>query len=213
MNPNLFIKNCLNELGKTEVWKNLLFYSFRCFSVITGILGFSAFVMSFKFFGQLDYLGIVGALVMQLTFAIGIAVMTYISWSRADVFFSVAQNDQYPFIRLYSHVFKILGECYSFFLAAASLGGTLGIWIAGTDGRYFLHELNPLAILGFASGNNFISGISVSLVGIPVALFVLFMTYLLAETSVLLADIAINTNVSKLPQSPKENHKLTAVGE
>jgi hypothetical protein len=213
MNANLLIKKCLHELGKIEAWKNLLFYCFRTFSVFTAILGFTTFVMSCRYLGQLDYLGVIGALVMQATFLVGITAMSFILWTRSNVFFDVANDNQYPFIRLYSHVFKIFGECYSFFIAVASLGGTFGIWVAGTDGRSFLSILNPVAILGIATDNNFIAGLSVSAIGIPLALFVLFTSYLLAETSVLLADIAINTHATKTPQNPTANHRLTAVGE
>jgi hypothetical protein len=199
MSPLDFFHPVLKALEDGKVIRKAIALALQISAVFVVVAGLYLLVEVLKFsFNIRSAEGTIGGLVFSGVLVITVACVAQILFYRAA---SVKALGESPFtvIPIFSILLRAVGETYATAGVAVGVGGCLFVWLAGFNP---MQMLGPLGGLLPSSGTqaNFLGGISFLLYLTLVSLFFLIVLYFLAESVVVLADIA--RNVRLLVQVP-----------
>jgi hypothetical protein len=131
---------------------------------------------------------IIGGLLFGLIFFVAILAIGQIFWYRADCV-SALEESQYTVIPIVSILFRAAGEVYATLGASMAVGGCLFIWMARAYPNLLFRGL-PDVMPSFSPNLTFLGGLSfLGYVGV-VSFLVLIFFYFLAESVVVMVDMA-----------------------
>jgi hypothetical protein len=170
-------------------------------AVLVALSGLLTVIAVLKFAFQMPSSEVtIGGLLLAVFLLAAFAAMTQILWYRSSSVREIPEGP-YTVVPIFSLLLRTVGELYATMLAFLGLGGCLFIWLTRTSpldvmGRY--GELLPDMLRG---GTSFLSGITFAGLSLVFALLALVFFYFLAETSMVLVDIAIQLRQKPQPQA------------
>jgi hypothetical protein len=198
MSPLNFFHPVLKALEDGKVIRKAIALALQISAVLTLAAGVFLLVQVLKFsFNIQSAEGTIGGLVLSAVLAIAFACVAQIFFYRAG---SVTALGESPFtvIPIFSILLRTVGETYATVGVSLGVGGCLFIWLA---------RINPLQMLGPLGGllpsssaeASFLGGISFLVYLTLFSLFFLIIFYFLAESVVVIADIARNVRLLVQP--------------
>jgi hypothetical protein len=190
MSPIFFFRPVLDKLNDGKVIRTGVALALRVLGTLCLLGGLYLLIDVLKTSFSLSTEGTVGGVLFAILLLAAILAVVQILFFRATDIKSLGVSP-FTVIPIFSILFRAVGEIYATFAVAVGIGGCLFAWLSG---------LNPLLIMGGAGGffpsvpggNTFLTGL-LFLVALAVAAFVsLLVFYFLAESVVVLVDIASN---------------------
>jgi len=194
MTPLDFFHPVLKALEDGKVIRKAITLALQITAVLAVAGGVYLLVEVLKFsFNIRSTEGTIGGLVFSGVLVVTVACVAQILVYRAA---SVKALGESPFtvIPIFSILLRAVGETYATAGVAVGVGGCLFIWLAGFNPMQMLGPLGGLLPSSSAQAN-FLGGISFLLYLTLVSLFFLIILYFLAESVVVLADIARNVRL------------------
>jgi hypothetical protein len=183
-----FFYPVLQALGNGKIIRKSVAVGLQVLAVLSLLGGAYLLVQILKLAFQLPTDGTVGGLLFAIVFLGMILAIAQVFWYRAR---SVLELGESPFtvIPIVSILFRTIGEVYATLGFSIAVGGCLFIWFSKTNPSVLLGALSGL--LPSASGEaSFLGGLTF-LVYLSLASFVaLILFYFLAESSIVLVDVA-----------------------
>lgn len=195
MEKYLFMKPVLQLISQGYFFRKAFAMFLRALAVVTVIAGLVAWVMIWKAISGQSASQVLGIIIFQILFIIAIYMVVHVLLIRAEDIAELPDAD-YTVIPIVSVSLKLCGEVYACFMAVFSLAGGILIWFIGGDAFYFIRKATGF-MPGFGHGSDFLGGLIFIVGGWLVAFFVLVVFYFLAETVVVIADIAKNTKITR----------------
>jgi hypothetical protein len=183
-----FFYPVLQALNDGKIIRKSVAVGLQVLAVLSVLGGAYLLIEILKIAFQLPNEGTIGGLLFAIIFLAAILAIGQVFWYRAS---SVHELGESPFtvIPIVSILFRTIGEVYATLGFAVGVGGCLFIWFAKNNPFWLLRGLG--GILPSASPEtSFMGGVSF-LVYLTLASFVaLIVFYFLAESSVVLVDVA-----------------------
>lgn len=183
----------------------------RALAVVTALVGLLALIqvvkVSFQFGSTAATLG--GLLLAAMLVAATLAVVQAMLY-RAQTIHLLGRST-FTVIPIVSVLFRLSGEVYAIVGLSLSVGACVFTWLVGFSPRDLIGGLSLFLPIPSAGGT-FVSGLLVLAVGAGVSILVLVVSYFMAESSLVLVDIAGNIQrLSSLPRaaSSTEGSSLT----
>ena len=195
MEKYLFMKPVLQLISQGDFFRKAFAMFLRALAVVTVIAGLVVWVMVWKSLSGATVLLVLGIIIFQILFVIAIYMVVHALLIRADDITKLPNAD-YTVIPIVSVALKLCGEIYACFMAVISLAGGILIWFIGSNAFYFIRK-STIFMPGYGSGSDFLGGLIFIVGGWLIAFFVLAVFYFLAETVVVLVDIAKNTKITR----------------
>lgn len=195
MEKYLFMKPVLQLISQGDFFRKAFAMFLRALAVVTVIAGLVVWVVIWKNVSGQSATQILGIIIFQILFVIAIYMVVHALLIRADDITKLPNAD-YTVIPIVSVALKLCGEVYACFTAVISLAGGILIWFIGGNAYYFIRKAT-VSMPGYGSGSDFLGGLIFIVGGWLIAFFVLAVFYFLAETVVVLADIAKNTKITR----------------
>ena len=170
-------------------------------AVLLALSGIEGWFQAWRMVFELGGAGILGGIVFQAVFLIGIYMVTHVLWIRASDI-SEQPASEFTVIPIVSIVLRMVGEVYACLLSVLGVGGCILILFAG-DNRLMdmLPGVGLLSglIFGLVRGmdSSFLAALLFLISCLITAVFALVVFYLLAETQVVLVDIARNIRIMR----------------
>jgi hypothetical protein len=183
-----FFYPVLQALSDGKIIRKAVAITLQVLAVLSVLVGAYLLIEILKVAFQLPTDGTVGGLLFAVIFLATILSIGQIFWFRAS---SVRELGDSPFtvIPIVSVLFRTAGEVYATLGFAVGVGGCLFIWFARISPFFLLGRLG--GILPSASAEaSFMGGISFLLYLSVASFFALILFYFLAESVVVLVDVA-----------------------
>lgn len=195
MRALLFFHPILDALSRGRVIRMSVGIGLRILAILSLLGGLWLLVEILKFSFQLPTEGTIGGLLFAVVSLATTVAVAQIFWYRAETVTALSESP-FTVIPIVSILFRTAGEVYAALGASVGVGGCVFIWLAGFD---------PLRLLGGVTGllprasaeATFLGGISFLLYMSLTAFFVLVVFYFLAESSLVLVDIAQHVRLSE----------------
>jgi hypothetical protein len=183
-----FFYPVLQALGDGKIIRKSVTVVLQVLAILSLFAGAYLLVQILKLAFQLPTDGTVGGLLFAIVFLAMILAIAQVFWYRAR---SVGALGDSPFtvIPIVSILFRTIGEVYATLGISMAVGGCLFIWFAKSSPSVMLGSLGGL--LPSASADASFLGGATFLVYLSLASFVvLILFYFLAESSIVLVDVA-----------------------
>jgi hypothetical protein len=188
-----FFYPVLKALSNGQVIRKSIALALRVLAVLSVLFGAYLLIEILKTAFQLPNEGTIGGILFALIFLTTVLSIGQIFWFRAN---SVLDLGDSPFtvIPIVSLLLRTAGEVYAALGVAVGVGGCLFIWFAKNNPFWLLRGLT--GILPSASPEaTFMGGISFLVYLAVISLLVLIVFYFLAESSVVLVDVALHVRL------------------
>jgi len=194
MEPQKFFYPVLEALDEGRLWRTVWAVGLRCVGVLIGALGIYAFVELLRqsFQAQATEYTIAG-LLLGLALLATAAMILQVFFYRAACIRNLPKSP-FTVIPIFSIMLRTAGEVYAILASAVGISGCLFLWISRQNPLYYLLGFRGWLPSVSAEGT-FLGGLVFGLTLLLVALVVLILSYFLAESIVVLADIATNMRV------------------
>ena len=170
-------------------------------SVLVALSGLMTVIAVLKFaFGMPGSELTIGGLLLAVFLLAAFAAMTQILWYRSSSVRDIPEGP-YTVVPIFSLLLRTAGELYATMLAMLGLGGCLFIWLTRTSPLEVVGQYGELLPDMLRGGTSFLSGITFAGLSLVFALLALVVFYFLAETSMVLVDIAIQLRHRPQPQA------------
>lgn len=193
-----FISAVLKHLSEGRLMHLIFAYVVRILAVLLVVLGLVGWINMWRVISDLDGFGVLGGIFFQLFFLVGLYMVAHISFIRAR---DVLRLPDSPFksIPIVSVYIRMAGEIYACLMVTFAVAGGLLILFAGNrlgfaSGMARMPLLGMLSIFGHFtnSDSSFVSALLHFLFYSLGAFFTLVVSYFLAESVLVLVDIAVN---------------------
>jgi hypothetical protein len=202
-----FFHPVLEALDRGNVIRTAVVYALRILGALTVLSGIFMLVEILKISFQLPTQGTVGGVLFALIFVVAIAAVTQILFYRADTVRDLGESP-FTIIPIFSILFRTLGETFATWGVAMGLGGCLFVWVSGRNPVEMLPGLGQM--LPTVSGGTFVDGL-MFLVWTALASFAaLVIFYFLAESTLVIVDIARNVRLLTQPGAAGNEAKKAA---
>jgi hypothetical protein len=220
MSPLNFFHPVLRALEDGKVIRKAIALALQVSGILALVAGLFLVIQVLKFsFNIQSAEGTIGGLFLGAVLVISVACVAQIFFYRAA---SVRALGESPFtvIPIFSILLRTLGETYATVGVSLGVGGCLFIWLAGISPLQMLGAMGGL-LPSFSAEANFLGGISFLLYLTLFSLFFLIVLYFLAESVVVIADIARNVRllvpppdgtIASPPASAPSSPKCSACG-
>jgi len=176
-------------------------------SVLVALSGLLTVITVAKFAFQMPSSEItIGGLLLAAFLLVAFAAMTQILWYRSSSVREIPEGP-YTVVPIFSLLLRTVGELYATMLGLLGLGGCLFIWLTKTSPLELMGQYGQFLPDMLRVGTSFLSGITFAGLSLVFALLALVVFYFLAESSMVLVDIAI-----QLRQKPYPQPQAQAVG-
>jgi hypothetical protein len=198
MDKYFFMKPVLQLISVGQFFRKAFAIFLQILAVVIAIAGLVAWVGIWKSVAGQDASLILGIIIFQLFFVIAIYMVVHTMFIRAGDISALPDSD-YTVIPIVSIALKLCGEIYACFSVVVAIAGGILIWFIGGNAFYFIKKSGIfMPGPGFGGyGSDFLGGIMFIVGGWLLAFLVLVISYFLAETVVVLADIAKNTRITR----------------
>lgn len=198
MDKYFFMKPVLQLISVGQFFRKAFAIFLQILAVVIAIAGLVAWVGIWKSVAGQDASLILGIIIFQLFFVIAIYMVVHTMFIRAGDISALPDSD-YTVIPIVSIALKLCGEIYACFSVVVAIAGGILIWFIGGNAFYFIKKSGIfMPGPGFGGyGSDFLGGIMFIVGGWLLAFLVLVISYFLAETTVVLADIAKNTRITR----------------
>ncbi|MGD0015706.1 MAG: hypothetical protein ABSD56_15015 [Bryobacteraceae bacterium] len=194
MSPLSFLYPVLDALSDGRIIRKSMVLALRILGVLAAAGGVYTLVKLLKeiFDRTVPTEVTLGGLVLAILLLAGTACVVQICFYRAR---SVSRLGESAFtvVPIVSILFRWIGEVYATILATLAVGGCLFLWFAGSGPGMLLGPLRDFApVSPFNVNSIFLYGL-IFLVYVLMAAFVmLVLAYFLAESTLVMVDIALN---------------------
>ncbi len=191
MKPIQFFRPILETLNQGKIVRSVVAVALQVIAVLVLLGGLFAFVGLLKSSFALETAGTFGGVILSLLVLAAVVVVGLILLCRAADVHALGDST-YTVIPIFSILLRAFGECYATLGVALGTGGCIFTWLAGSS---------PLSLLGNLGGlfpavspeGSFLGGVLFLVSLVFVSFLVLVSSYFLAESTVVLVDIAANT--------------------
>lgn len=206
MEKYLFIAPILDRLSDGRFLRSLVSWGYWGLAVIFAIGGFFAWIKAWKIVSQLKGFAVLGGSLFQALFVIGIYMIVHVLIIRSSEISKLSTSD-FVLIRILAVFYKTLGDTCACAVSILGIGGAI-FSLTGEGGELLhvfvgnlpgLSAINSFIQLLYLGGNNRLPDAITYLVsaGISALASVVFF-YMLAEVTLLFADIARNVRVLRI---------------
>jgi len=187
MEKVLVLKDALRKISEGSIFRTLFAWALKIFAVLTVIGILFSSVKLWKAVGGegVPFRAYLGLFLLQLfLLALGFIVINILLVRSEDIERQPIGAD-YMVTPIFVIFQKMLGEIAAATYAVLGVGMGLFIWISGVD--------LPLPIPGLGAGDGFIGGLMAMVMGFLIGFIFLCLSYLMAELTGAVVDIARNT--------------------
>jgi hypothetical protein len=195
MGNYLFMKPVLQLISVGHFFRKAFAIFLQILAAVIAIAGLVSWITVWKSVAGQDFSLILGIIIFQLFFVIAIYMVVHTMFIRAGDISALPDSD-YTVIPIVSIALKLCGEIYACFSAVVAIAGGILIWFIGGNAFHFIRK-SSLFMPAFGYGSDFLGGLMFIVVGWLVAFLVLLVFYFLAETVIVMADIAKNTKITR----------------
>ena len=193
MEKYLFMKPVLQLISVGHFFRKAFAVFLQILAVVIAIAGLVSWVGVWKSVAGQDASLILGIIIFQLFFVIAVYMVVHTIFIRAEDISELPDTD-YTVIPIVSISLKLCGEIYACFAAVLAIAGGVLIWFIDGNAFYFIRKSSPF-MPSFGYSSDFLGGLTFMVGGWLVAFLVLVGFYFLAETVVVIIDIAKNTKI------------------
>jgi uncharacterized membrane protein len=198
-----FFNPILDALNDGKVIRTSVAFALQSLGVLSLLGGIYLFIEILKTSFDLPTKGTIGGLLLSAVIIVAILAIVQIYFYRATNIRNLGES-QFTVIPIFSILFRCFGEIYATLSLAIGVGGCLFIWFSGMNPLYVLGGMGRF--LGFLSPEGtFIGGILFLTYLAVLAFITIVVFYFLAESTVVLVDIA--RNIRLLSQKRDEQVK------
>lgn len=195
MGKYLFMKSVLQLISQGQFFRKAFAVVLRILAVVVAITGLWVWIPEWKSLSGASNDAVIGIIIFQFLFVIAIYMVIHTMFIRAGDIAELPEAD-FTVIPITSITLKLLGEIYACFTTVASIAGGILIWFIRGDAFFLIGRLAPI-VPNFGAGEGFLGGILFIASGFFVAFLVLVFFYFLAESVVVMVDIAKDTKITR----------------
>ena len=182
-----FMRDLLRLLSQGRVIRTVCSLLLRLAAGALLLAGLLTWIEAWRVISHLPAAGILGGILFQIAFAVGIAAAAQVVWLRADSI-AALEDGEFTVLPIASLLVRTFGEGYLVFVVPVAFGGGVFLWLSGGDDSLLM----AVRFLLPGSSGSFLGGLFLMAGGAMLGFLVLLLSYLIAEGIVLLADIAKN---------------------
>jgi hypothetical protein len=201
MNKWLFVAPLLQLLSQGKFFRKVFSIWLRISVIGFALAGLLIFITGWKLIADMPSGAIIGGILFQLFWIIAVYAVVHIGWIRS-VNIDELPEGKFTMIPIASLLLRMGGEMYAAFGLVISIGGCIFFLFAGNIGLFPLRSLMPfggpsllmaLAGASLSGGSPILEGGLFLIAGAVSSLLVLIVAYLLAESIIVITEIALNT--------------------
>jgi len=185
-----FFRPVLDALTDGKVIRTYVALALQVFGILSLVGGVYLLVEILKASFELPTAGTIGGLLLAIVFVAAVLAVAQIFFYRAANIRDLGES-QFTVIPIFSILFRCFGEIYATFGVAIGVGGCIFIWFSG---------VNPLELLRGVAGffpslypeGTFLGGLLFLVYFALMSFGIIIIFYFLAESTVVLVDIAKN---------------------
>ena len=157
MEKVLFIKNLQEKFRSQDFFKNLTANALRVLTGLIILFSLISWIKLWKVVFQLKNAEMVGGIIFQLLFIVGIYMVVHILLLSSGKILKLKKDKLFVF-PIISEILRTLGEIFASFSVFVGVSGGILIWFAGRNSRGLLKSL-PLIKYAGNHGWNFLGGV------------------------------------------------------
>ncbi len=195
MKNYLFMNHVIRFVSEGRLLSRTFAGALRIFAAIIAIAALVAWLGLWRIVFTAPGTGIVGGILFQFVYFIGIYMVTHLMVIRAGDIASIDGSD-FVVLRMVSTFLRANGEVVATVSACTGLGVALLVLFGGNDPlAYEMVRAIPMfgSVVPKIGDSNFVSALVVLVVGAVAAVFWLSVYYLFAELVSVFVEIALNT--------------------
>jgi hypothetical protein len=190
MEKYFFMGAVLEKISQGQFFRKAYAVTLQILAAIIAIAALVAWITVWKSISEFSAEAIVGIIIFQLLFVIAVYMVIHIILIRAGNINALPDSD-YTVIPIVSITLKLIGEIYASFITVISVAGGILSWFIGA-GAFYMVKRPSLLIPSYGSGEGFWGGLVFMAGGLFSSIVGLVLFYFLAESVVVLVDIAKN---------------------
>ncbi len=204
----LFMKPVIQALSRGSVFRRVTAISLYVLAVVIGILGLVEWIRVWRVGIKIEDvppISFLGLVVSQVLFAVGIYAGVHTILIRARNVLELSEGE-FTIIPISSLLTRLTGEIIAVYIVVVAVGGGILIWFLGDRAE------DVLPFLAFLEMREapFIGGLLLMVLGLLLAYGSLEFFYWIAESELVLAAIARNTEVMRRVAERYEQAELPA---
>ncbi|MCD6579347.1 hypothetical protein J7L48_07705 [bacterium] len=193
MEKIMFIKVVLDNLSKEDFFKKTAALFIRILTALLLINALVSWIKLWKVVFDLSASALIGGIVFQLLFIIGMYMITHIMIIRTENILKL-KTEKYYLFPLGATIIKMIGEIWASFLVFMGISGGILIWFAGNQSGRVIRNVPMINLLGKVGlKGDFLGGLTFMVQLIITGCIVIFISYLLSEGFKLTHGIEKNT--------------------
>lgn len=191
MSPFYFLRPILEALNDGKLIRTSMALILQVIGVVSLLAGAYVLVEMLKISFRLQTEGTIGGLILAILFVAAVLGMVQVLFYRAA---NIRELDDSPYtvIPICSILLRALGEIYALFGVAVGVGGCIFIWLSGSNPFFLLPGIGGMFPV-VAADRTFLGGLLFLLNFGLVSFAGVIAFYFLAESIVVMVDIAKNT--------------------
>lgn len=195
MEKYLFMSKVLQLVSQGQFFRKAFAVTLRVLAVIVALVALFSWIPEWKSLSGASNEKIVGVIIFQLLFVIAAYMVVHTILIRARNIIELPEAD-FTVIPIAAISLKLLGEIYACMATVMSVAGGILIWFIRGDAFFSINRLAPF-IPNLSKDGGFLGGIEFMAGGFFVAFCGLVFFYYLAESVVVIVDIANNIKTTK----------------
>jgi hypothetical protein len=186
-----FFRPILDALSDGRVIRTSVEYALRVLGILCLLGGIYLLVEILKASFELPTEGTIGGLILAVIFIAAVLAVVQIFFYRAGTIRKLGES-QFTVIPIFSILFRAFGEIYTTFGVAVAVGGCLFIWFTKENPLYLLGGIGRFFDPSLSPEGTFLGGLLFLIYGGLLSFVILIVFYFLAESVVVLVDVAKN---------------------
>ncbi len=196
----LFMRPVLAHLSSGRLFNRLAALGIRIAAGLYALGSLMAWVQTWRILGDLSGFGVLGGILFQLLFPIGVYMVVHIMLIRAREIAHLVPSE-FTMLPILGIFLRMLGEVYAAILVSVGVGGSLFMLLAGENylARAVISEA-PLTgfvqafgmVFARSADSSFVASVIFLISSVLTAFFMLGIFYWLAEAATVFVSIAKN---------------------
>ena len=195
MEKLFFMETVIEKISQGQFFRKAFAVALQILAVVIVTAALVAWITIWKSISGYSAEAILGVIIFQFLFVIAIYMVVHILLIRAGNI-NALPDSYYTVIPIVSITLKLIGEAYASFVSVISVAGGILTWFIGSSAFYMVKKSAPL-IPNYGSGEGFWGGLVFMAGGLFSAFVGLVLFYFLAESVIVLVDIARNINITR----------------
>lgn len=199
-----FFKPVLDALNDGKVIRSSIALVLQILAVLSLVGGTYLLVEILKASFDLPTEGTIGGLLLSIVFIAAVLAVAQIFFYRATNVRDLGES-QFTVIPIFSILFRCFGEIYATLGVAIGVGGCVFIWLSKYNPLYLFGEMGRFFPSMSAEGT-FLGGLLFLVYFALLSFVIIVVFYFLAESTVVLVDIAKNIRQLLQRGSERQDH-------